>query len=540
MDSTMVNVPQLADEVAGVKFGDERLTNRLVRVVGALGSRPHDSIPAATATRTEMEGTYRFFANEKVTPELILSTHFECTRRRCSEQSVVLLVQDTTEVDLTQLTEQMSGAGPLDNSRRFGAFVHPLLAMDGNGVPLGLAWAKMWTRDPVDGTAPGTSIVSSATALSGIVSGNTASNAAATPESVPLTSQEQKKIRKQARETLRRHTPIEQKESMRWIEGVRQARAVAEECPDTTCVCIADSEGDIFELFSEPRATSHARPLELLIRSGRERINADDDRPLLETVRNTPVLYECVLELSARETKVKMKSRSRNGTRAARQATVSVRATTVTLRAPWRFDRQLTDQVVNVVLVEETNPPEGEVPVQWILLTTLPIESSDAVRQIVAWYCERWGIEVYFRTLKSGCRIEERQFEFLNRELNFIAVSLIHAWRILLLCRLGRECPDMPCDVVFHASEWKAVCMVRNRTEAPDVPPRLNDMIRWIAAMGGHVIRSTTKANHPGTQTLWLGLQRVNDLALAWNSYGPGKSTTPTKSLMPQKRCVVR
>ena len=305
-------------------------------------------------------------------------------------------------------------------------------------------------------------------------------------------------------------------------------------------MCIADSEGDIFELFSEPRETSHARPLELLIRSGRERINADDERTLLETVRNTPVHYECVLELSARETKVKMKSHSRNGTRAARQATVSVRATTVTLRAPWRFDRQLTDQVVNVVLVEETNPPEGEVPVQWILLTTLPIESSDAVRQIVAWYCERWGIEVYFKTLKSGCRIEERQFEFLDRELNFIAVSLIHAWRILLLCRLGRECPDMPCDVVFHASEWKAVCMVRSRTEAPDVPPSLNDMIRWIAAMGGHVIRSTTKASHPGTQTLWLGLQRVNDLAIAWNSYGPGKITPTPKSLMSQKRCVVR
>ena len=201
-----------------------------------------------------------------------------------------------------------------------------------------------------------------------------------------------------------------------------------------------------------------------------------------------------------------------------------MRATTVTLRAPWRFDRQLTDQVVNVVLVEETNPPEGEVPVQWILLTTLPIESSDAVRQIVAWYCERWGIEVYFKTLKSGCRIEERQFEFLDRELNFIAVSLIHAWRILLLCRLGRECPDMPCDVVFHASEWKAVCMVRSRTEAPDVPPSLNDMIRWIAAMGGHVIRSTTKANHPGTQTLWLGPYEFHAIARSLTRCRPSQS----------------
>ena len=143
-----MSIPRLADEVVGVKFGHQRLTKRLLRVVETLGNRSHDSIPAAAETRKEMEGTYRFFANKKVTPQQILSKHFECTRTRCTEQSVVLLVQDTTELDLTQLTEQEDGAGPLDNSNRFGAFVHPLLAMDGNGVPLGLAWVKMWTREP--------------------------------------------------------------------------------------------------------------------------------------------------------------------------------------------------------------------------------------------------------------------------------------------------------------------------------------------------------------------------------------------------------
>ncbi len=196
------------------------------------------------------------------------------------------------------------------------------------------------------------------------VTSSTAPNsAAALSESAPLTEQEQKKIRRQARAKLRKHTPIEQKESLRWIEGVRAARSVAEACPETTCVCIADSEGDIFELFSEPRETSHAHPLELLVRSGQDRINADDDGPLLETVRNTPALYECVLKLSAREAKVDVKRQGRNGTRASRQAMVQIRAAQVTLRAPWRFDRQLTDQILNVVLVEELNPPEGEVPV---------------------------------------------------------------------------------------------------------------------------------------------------------------------------------
>ena len=552
MESMFGDVPRLADEVAGVEFGDKRLTKRLARVVEALGRRPHDSIPATAPTRAEMEGTYRFFANDKVAPDRILSKHFECTRARCSQQSVVLLVQDTTEVDLTQLTPQMYGAGPLDNNHRFGAFVHPLLAMDGNGVPLGVAWAKMWSRDPqqpaveTDATATSATVASAQettpvhAAAAHVPDNAASSDTALAAEVAAFTKAEQKKIRDRAKEKKRKHTPIEDKESIRWIESVREARNVAKICPDTTCICIADSEGDIFEMFSEPRATSHARPLELLIRGCQDRINVDDDRPLLETVRRSPVLYECVVKLSAREAKVEMKSDSRNGTRTARSATVQVRAATVTIRAPWRFDRQLTDQVVNVVLVEESNPPAGEVPLQWILLTTLPIGSSDAVRQIVAWYCERWGIEVYFRTLKSGCRIEDRQFEYLDRELNFIAVSLIHAWRILLLCRLGKECPDMPCDVVFDASEWKAVYMVRHKTAPPEVPPTLNLMICWIAAMGGHVIRSTTKENHPGTQTLWLGLQRVNDLAIAWNSYGPGKTNTNPQIPMPRKKCVVR
>lgn len=85
MNAIVREVPSLADEVDGIEFGDKRLTKRLVRIVEALGARPHDSIPAATATRAEMEATYRFFANEKVTPETILSKHFECSLRRCAE-----------------------------------------------------------------------------------------------------------------------------------------------------------------------------------------------------------------------------------------------------------------------------------------------------------------------------------------------------------------------------------------------------------------------------------------------------------------------
>jgi hypothetical protein len=133
-------------------------------------------------------------------------------------------------------------------------------------------------------------------------------------------------------------------------------------------------------------------------------------------------------------------------------------------------------------------------------------------------YCCRWQIEVYFRTLKSGCRIEARYFEHLGRLLNCHAVYSLVAWRIMYLCYFGRECPDLDCEVIFEPSEWKSVYMAVRRQDPPATPPKLNEMIRMIASLGGYVIRRST---HPGTQTLWLGLQRVHDFSTAWTAFGP-------------------
>ena len=119
--------------------------------------------------------------------------------------------------------------------------------------------------------------------------------------------------------------------------------------------------------------------------------------------------------MSARTAKIVIKKTSKRArSRDARIAEVEVRATTVTLRPPDRPDRKLPQITINVVLVEETNPPEGCVPIQWLLVTTLPIDDPEQVRTIVQSYCIRWQIEIYFRTIKSGCRVEERQFETLD------------------------------------------------------------------------------------------------------------------------------
>lgn len=466
----------LTEEVRGAKFGDRRLTKRLGKLVEELGAKPTMSVPAATQGRAEMEAAYRFFDNPKVTPEKILRPHLAATRERIAQVAVVLLVQDTTELDLSRPHQQVEGAGPIESDSRQGVFFHPLLAFDADGLPLGVAWHKSWARDPIE---------------------------------TELSTKEKKR--------RRRKIPIEAKESIRWIEGLRAAREVATACPQTTCVCVADSEADIYELFSEPRATPQG-PVHLLVRACQERNTSDPSTDWLAAVRATACLFSASVNVSAREALIQGETRPRRMSRDARLAEVEVRATTVTLRPPNRHDRQLPAVTVNVVLVEETHPPKGATPIQWLLITTLPIEKLEQVQQIVSYYSVRWQIEIYFRTLKSGCRIEDRQFETLDRLLNCLAVYSIIAWKIMYLCRLGRTCPDLDCEIIFAPSEWKSVYMTVRHQAPPATPPTLNEMIRMMATLGGYVNRRSTQ---PGPQTLWLGLQRVHDLSTAWEAFGP-------------------
>jgi hypothetical protein len=485
----------LVDEVRGAQFGDQRLSDRLEKIVDRMGAKPNMSIPAAMKGRAEMEAAYRFFDNAKVTPEAILKPHVAATQERIRQNDVVLLVQDTTELDLTRPEQQVEGAGPLECESRRGAFHHPLVAFATNGLPLGTVWSKSWAREDIE---------------------------------TELTAEEKRK--------RRLGTPIEEKESIRWLEAVRAARNVAERCPQTECVCVADSEADIYELFAEPRTIDFQGELHLIVRGCQDRALSDQQEHILDAVRVTPCLYTSSLDISSRRrTKTQAETRKRRAQRDARIAEVEVRAARVTLRPPYRPDCKLPKVTVNVVLVEETNPPEGQTPIQWILITSLPIDTLEQVQQIVAYYCIRWQIEVYFRTLKSGCRIESRYFERLGRVLNCVAVYSIVAWKVLYLCRLSRACPELDCEVVFEASEWKSVYMAVRNEDPPATPPTLNEIVRMVASLGGYVIRKSTQ---PGTQTLWFGLQRLHDLSTAWESFGPD-SELPQKNFSTDT-CAVR
>lgn len=210
--------PWVSEEMKDVDLSDKRLNERLMEVLSQLGGHPTASIPAACGGYAEMTAAYRLFDNEKVSFENVLQPHIGATYRRMAEHPVVILAQDTTEIDVTRPEQQVAGAGPLDDGARCGALVHSLVGFTPDGTPLGTVYAEVWTRE-----------------------GN-ASETRSTQEA----------------EHDRKHTPIEDKESVRWLDAFRQCCDVAQRIPQTQCVAVADSEADIYELLEEAQRDGSA------------------------------------------------------------------------------------------------------------------------------------------------------------------------------------------------------------------------------------------------------------------------------------------
>lgn len=470
----------IEQELRTANLNDKRLNQRFAEVLRSLSRHPQVSIPAACGGHAETMAAYRFFENEKTTLEKILQPHRHATYERVASQDVVLCVQDTTELDLTRPQQQIRGTGPIGTSHvRRGAYLHLLEAFTPDGTPLGTLWNKMIVRKDE------------------------------TPEEKAIKSKNRPKM------------PIEEKESFRWLEGYRQTIRLAERNEKTTCICIGDSESDIFDVFVEPRvANAH-----LLVRAFRERNVTDvdgEETHFLAAVYAGPVLATKTLHVRARPAAVPQAQAKRDKARSARDAFLEIRKTTVTIHAS-KYSHGNHDPVtMNVVLVSEPSPPAGETPIEWILLTTLPIETLEDVLKVIEYYECRWMIEIFFKTLKSGCKVESLQFEETSRLEPCLGVYLIVAWRVLLICRLGRNHPDWSCEILFDESEWKSTYRVMHpKKRLPEKPPTLDEMIRLIGELGGWV-STPGKKELPGPQTTWIGLQRVHDFARAWNIFGPG------------------
>lgn len=174
----------------------------------------------------------------------------------------------------------------------------------------------------------------------------------------------------------------------------------------------------------------------------------------------------------------------------------------------------------NLVLVQEVGRSEDDpTKVDWLLITTLPIDSNQAVEKVIEAYLGRWPIEPFFRTFKTGCRVEDIQLETNERLIRCLLFYKIIAWQIMHLTLLARRCPELPCDTVFSECEWKPDWKIITEDAPPRKAPPLSQFIPLLARLGGYNGRSHDPP--PGPQSIWRGMRRMLDFAWAWRSFGP-------------------
>ena len=462
------------EEFGAAKLADERLNRRLLTLAHDFYERPQANLPQACQSRAKTRAAYRFFDHPKITMDELFKSHYQATVKRISEEKMVLVVQDTTTLNYSAhpLTEGIGPISPKKSKGAIGLLLHDSMAFNVAGTPLGLLDVQCWARDP-------------------------------------------KQFGKRA---LRHELPIERKESHKWLKAFNQVGAAQKRCPNTTLISVADRESDIYELFH--LALSNPGGAQLLIRAEHNRLLADGQGRLWEHMTREPVAGTEVLSVP------------RQGNRAPREARLEIRCGRVKVTPPGR-KFQFKELDITAILAQEVDCPQGIEPLQWMLLTTMAVENFDEAVEKLGWYAKRWGIEVFHRTLKSGCRIEERQLGSADRIATCLAIDMVVAWRIFHLTKLGRETPDVPCSVFFEEAEWKALyCFVRQDPKPPDHPPMLREAIRMVASLGGFLGRRSD--GEPGTKSLWLGIQRLDDIAATWKfmalNFAPYLLSTPVSS----------
>ena len=456
-------------EFKNMDLGDRRLNNRVIKITETLGLAPGRTIPQAFTTRADMKACYNFFGNDVVTEELLLVPHIERTIERIKEYDTVLLLTDTSEANYSTKTA-MKDKERLSQTNT-GLWLHPTFAVTPDRLPLGIIDNNFWHREP-----------------------------------------EVFKGKKSERDKQ----PIEEKESYRWIASYLKACEVAKETPETQIIHICDRDADMIELFeiASQKAKQGEPYANFIVRSQYDRSiekeesekdseNDNINKKLWRSLRNSPTLGKLEFTVSPTD--------ERKG----RKVEMEIKGVSVTLK---RACKNIKVKV-NAVMTIEIDPPEGETPIGWILITDLPIETFDDVKNVIKYYLCRWQIELFFKVLKSGCKIEERQLQAAYRMENLITIFMILAWRVMFTMMLGRVCPDISAGDIFEAAEWKAVYKIQNKNKPlPRKPPRLGDFIIMIAALGGYI--PTKKGAPPGVKVMWKGMSRMIDFAIAWDAFG--------------------
>jgi len=455
-------------EFGRVELGDGRLKSRLLTLARDISAHPQALIPeACEGSRAKTEGAYRFLNNDRVDMQTLLASHTEATVERVREHSVVLAVQDTTSLNYTEHAAR--GMGPINTKgdSAVGLVLHDTMAFTVDGTPLGLLDAQCWARDP-----------------------ETA-----------------------GKREQRKELPIEQKESMKWLRSYRAAAAVQELCPNTMLVSVGDRESDLYDLFAEAAADPDGP--KLLVRAEKSRGRKVKCEPEVAAIPQPgaedkpeylPLWERMAKEDSAGTIALHV---PRRATRGPREAKLEVRVACVELKPP-KASKFPTCQVWAVFAREVDAAKDVKEPLEWMLVTTVPTEGFQAACERLGWYARRWGIETYHRTLKSGCRTEDRRLSTAEGIENCLAIDLVVAWRVFLLTMQARETPQASCEGYLDELEWRVLRAYAGEDPNCDTPPTIGEALGWIARLGGYIARK--RGSQPGNTVVWRGLDRLPGL----------------------------
>ena len=384
----------IEEELDGLDLGHRTLDGRFARMLESRWLHPGWSFYTSFGGKRDGIAAYKFLQNPRANLnfESLLEPHQNSTRRRMAAESVVLLAQDTTTLSYNTLLKT-AGLGPIGNQSKTGRglLLHTLQAFRLDGIPLGCAWAEVWARQAQSDTAD------------------------------------------------RNKQSIDQKESGRWIDAYQAARAAAGQMPRTMVLVCGDRESDVSDLYD--RSTVAPENLRFLVRAQHDR-----------TLGSGQKLSE---ELSIQRLGGTMKVKvPRHGPHPARIATLELRWTAVQIVPPRVGCKNSWGQITLYALeAKEVDPPAGIEPIKWVLLTDWKIDSLKTARRLVRWYGLRWGIECWHQVLKDGCGVETRQMKSAQALSRSLALDMMVAWRVLLLCRLGRSHPDLLASVMYSPQE---------------------------------------------------------------------------------------
>ncbi len=437
-------------EFAGLDLGDTRLNNRLVDIADAVAAEPMSPISTACGDWSAVKAAYRFFDNDKVSAEKVLDPHFQQTIERMRSHERVFAIQDTTYLDYTD-HPATQGLGPIGkrSQKCQGLVKHTTFIVSASGLPLGCLTDKVWVRDASDKGDYKTK-------------------------------------------------PLEAKESYKWIEALSQTQTRTPEGVEVITIC--DREADIYEFFIE------AKEHPFVIRAAQHRRSEDTYGTPQALVSQAPLAGELTLDVPARPE------------HPARQAHLQVRFAQTTLCLPHRCQQRpetknLPPVPIYVVSVREPDPPDDITPLNWLLLTNVEVSNFSEALECIEWYTQRWKpIEVYFKVLKSGTRVEQARFQTKDRLLRYIALLSVIAWRLYWMTLLSRHSPEADCTQVVTENEWRALYAVTHKTRTfPKKTPTVAQVVLWIAKLGGFLGRKSDGS--PGVTVLWRGWQRLTDIS---------------------------